>query len=110
MRRWIASGGSGIAINFISADNEAHFRLIEKRQQVRLPREQIVGFEPSTLTPTIIDQRDGIKGKRKSKKDKLREAAAAQTNELSAKTSQPIAKPASFSWPKKPAHSNNQTK
>ena len=105
--RTARAGTSGIAINFISADNEAHFRLIEKRQQMRLTREQIVGFEPSTLTPTIIDQRGGIKGKRKSKKDKLREAAAAQTQEPNTKTSQPIANHASFSWPKKPAHSNN---
>ena len=105
--RTARAGTSGIAINFISADNEAHFRLIEKRQQMRLTREQIVGFEPSTLTPAIIDRHGGIKGKRKSKKDKLREAAAAQTHDPNAKTSQPIANQASFSWPKKPAHSNN---
>ncbi|WP_211462414.1 DEAD/DEAH box helicase [Collimonas silvisoli] len=79
------AGKSGIAISFISADTEAHFRLIEKRHQLKCEREQIAGFEPvvvatSANTPdakSLIDASNGgIKGKRKSKKDKLREAAA----------------------------------
>ncbi|WP_211454948.1 DEAD/DEAH box helicase [Collimonas antrihumi] len=76
------AGKSGIAISFISADTEAHFRLIEKRHHLRCEREQIAGFEPvvtavsaSTESPTDTAN-GGIKGKRKSKKDKLREAAA----------------------------------
>jgi superfamily II DNA/RNA helicase len=77
------AGASGEAISFISADNAAHFRLIEKRQQLCLPRERITGFEPSeTMLPAASlvdpDGNGGIKGKRKSKKDKLREAAAQQ--------------------------------
>ena len=59
---------------------EAHFRLIEKRQGLRVPRERIAGFEPvevATAPPaTSPDTAGGIKGKRKSKKDKLRAAAA----------------------------------
>ena len=76
------AGESGVAVSFITADNEPHFRLIEKRQGVRVPREQVEGFE-QTETPTapVSAATDtlngGIKGKRKSKKDKLREAAAA---------------------------------
>lgn len=75
------AGASGMAVSFVSADTEQHFRLIEKRQGVRVPRETLAGFEPvltaslpaSTATDTV---NGGIKGKRKSKKDKLREAAA----------------------------------
>ncbi|WP_174459583.1 DEAD/DEAH box helicase [Chromobacterium subtsugae] len=78
------AGASGEAISFVSADCAAHFKLIEKRQQLRLPRERIDGFEPSeaaapTASLTDPDGNGGIKGKRKSKKDKLREAAAQQT-------------------------------
>jgi ATP-dependent RNA helicase RhlE len=71
------AGETGLAINFISADTHAHFRLIEKRHQFDLPREQIAGFEP-VETAAPIPSTGGIKGKRKSKKDKLREAAARQ--------------------------------
>ncbi|HEX8406287.1 MAG TPA: helicase-related protein, partial [Duganella sp.] len=76
------AGESGVAISFVSAETEQHFRLIEKRQDILLPREQIPGFEPvETLAPPPADSvtdtvNGGIKGKRKSKKDKLREAAA----------------------------------
>lgn len=40
------AGETGTAVSFISADSEAHFRLIEKRNKMRLPRERIAGFEP----------------------------------------------------------------
>ena len=71
------AGASGVAVNFISAETHAHFQLIEKRNGLTLEREQIVGFEPrETETPApMTDGTGGIKGKRKSKKDKLREAA-----------------------------------
>ena len=69
------AGEAGIAINFISADTHAHFRLIEKRHQLDLPREQIPGFEPVEIVVPVAST-GGVKGKRKSKKDKLREAAA----------------------------------
>jgi superfamily II DNA/RNA helicase len=75
------AGASGIAVSFITPDAEQHFRLIEKRQNVRVAREQLAGFEPGSaaqpLPPGADDGTGGIKGKRKSKKDKLREAAAA---------------------------------
>jgi len=41
------AGESGIAVSFVPGDLEAHFRLIEKRQGLRVPREIIAGFEPS---------------------------------------------------------------
>jgi superfamily II DNA/RNA helicase len=39
------AGATGVAISFVSADTEAHFRLIEKRQRLRVPREVIAGFQ-----------------------------------------------------------------
>jgi ATP-dependent RNA helicase RhlE len=76
------AGEAGIAVSFVSAGTEAHMRLIEKRNQLRLPRETIVGFEPAeTEAPAApAPNTGGIKGKRKSKKDKLREAAARKEN------------------------------
>lgn len=78
----LSRGGDqpGLAVSFICADapgSEAHFRLIEKRQGLRVAREQIPGFEPAVVSaPTAADPNGGVKGRRKSKKDKLREAAA----------------------------------
>lgn len=74
------AGEAGLAISFICADaaNEAHFRLIEQRHDFKIPREQIAGFEPSaevladTEAIRPLDPNGGIKGKRPSKKDKLR--------------------------------------
>jgi len=70
------AGESGLAVSFVSADTAAHFRLIERRHGLNLAREQIAGFEPRELQATPRDVHGGVKGKRKSKKDKLREAAA----------------------------------
>ncbi|MDQ0071247.1 superfamily II DNA/RNA helicase [Variovorax boronicumulans] len=78
------AGESGLAISFVSASTEAHFRLIEKRQGLSLPRERIEGFEPTEVAVPLVDASGtgGIKGKRPSKKDKLRAAAqAAQQGE-----------------------------
>ncbi len=69
------AGQSGLAVSFVSAGTEAHFRLIEKRQGLQLPREVIPGFEPTEVAPAASDGTGGIKGKRPSKKDKLRAAA-----------------------------------
>ncbi|RKH26094.1 DEAD/DEAH box helicase [Corallococcus praedator] len=74
------AGDKGMAISFVSADTEAHFRLIEKRHQLDIAREQVPGFEPTeeaSLAVPPLDPNGGVKGRRKSKKDKLREAAAA---------------------------------
>ena len=73
------AGESGLAVSFITADAAAHFRLIEKRQQMTVVREQVVGFEPietAAVNPVDPDSTGGIKGQRPSKKDKLRAAAA----------------------------------
>lgn len=69
------AGASGVAVSLVSAATEAHFRLIEKRHGFRLERERLPGFEPAATAPTI-PATGGVKGKRKSKKDRLREATA----------------------------------
>jgi superfamily II DNA/RNA helicase len=68
------AGEPGLAVSFVTAESHAHFLLIEKRHQARVPRERIAGFEPTESPPPPTT--GGIKGRRKSKKDKLREAAA----------------------------------
>lgn len=77
------AGESGVSLSFVSSDTLAHWRLIQKRQQLELPLEQVDGFEPVQVAQaaTATDEADsppstgGIKGKRPSKKDKLRAAA-----------------------------------
>ena len=69
------AGAPGLAVSFVSAESEAHFRLIEKRQNFRVEREQIAGFEPTEtakLNAEAAAGTGGIKGARPSKKDKLR--------------------------------------
>jgi ATP-dependent RNA helicase RhlE len=112
--RTARQGAAGVAVSFIAADDpaqEAHFRLIEKRQGLRVTREQVPGFElaagasdplaigSSDGSPVAdsdakarngpeddasprrgLDPNGGIKGRRKSRKDKLREADAARAN------------------------------
>jgi superfamily II DNA/RNA helicase len=86
------AGEEGVAVSFVSAATEAHFRLIEKRHELAGPREVIAGFEP-TETEVPAAATGGIKGKRKSKKDKLREAAG-QT-----RTVESAAPASGFVWP-----------
>ena len=67
------AGKEGVAISFIGLEDEAHFTLIEKRCAVRLAKEEIAGFEREGELPQKEKGSAPIKGKRKSKKDKLRE-------------------------------------
>jgi superfamily II DNA/RNA helicase len=67
----------GLAVSFISTESLAHWRLIEKRQQVKLTLQSIAGFEAQETAPAPSTSPDapgngGVKGKRPSKKDKLR--------------------------------------
>ncbi|MBP9084846.1 MAG: DEAD/DEAH box helicase [Kofleriaceae bacterium] len=75
--RTARAGATGLAVNLITVENAAHFRLIEKRHKFAVAREQIPGFEPTVHTAPPGDPHGGIKGKRPNKKDKLRAAAAA---------------------------------
>jgi ATP-dependent RNA helicase RhlE len=100
------AGRSGSAVTFVTAETEAHLDLIEKRHLTNpVEREVVQGLEPkedewreeAQLSQTSVPGSTpsekglahdkmfgGLKGKRKSKKDKLRESAA---NEASAKRS-----------------------
>ena len=73
------AGEPGLAVSFVSAATEPHWRLIEKRCGLpRIAREQIAGFEPTEVA-TPAQAVGGVKSTtRKSKKDKLREAQRAQ--------------------------------
>jgi ATP-dependent RNA helicase RhlE len=78
------AGMPGLAVSFVTADMQAHWQLICKRQGASAQLEEIEGFEPTdqplptepAIVPTGLDINGGIKGKRMSKKDKLRAAAA----------------------------------
>ncbi|MCM8529203.1 MAG: DEAD/DEAH box helicase [Lentisphaeraceae bacterium] len=79
------AGESGVAISFVDHETEAHFRIIEKRSGKRLDREQLEGFELSGEAPKKQKGSAPVKGKRKSKKDKLREQAAREEKEAAKK-------------------------
>lgn len=78
------AGKKGVAISFVDADSHAHFKLIENRVGVKMRREQITGLLPvdyPTARLLVSDSNGGIKGKRPSKKDRLRAASAEKPNE-----------------------------
>eukprot|EP00548_Thalassiothrix_antarctica_P014086 CAMPEP_0194171980 /NCGR_PEP_ID=MMETSP0154-20130528/6531_1 /TAXON_ID=1049557 /ORGANISM="Thalassiothrix antarctica, Strain L6-D1" /LENGTH=708 /DNA_ID=CAMNT_0038884513 /DNA_START=39 /DNA_END=2165 /DNA_ORIENTATION=- len=92
------AGKQGTAITLVTAPGESHLKLIEKRHLSQpIPREKLSGFEPdeieyqiqysaSEISPpgtqhssrglAYDKMNGGIKGNRKSKKDRLREKAA----------------------------------
>ena len=78
------AGMPGLAVSFVTFEMQAHWKLICKRERVAAELEEIEGFEPTdqttpasvALAPTGLDINGGIKGKRMSKKDKLRAQAA----------------------------------
>jgi superfamily II DNA/RNA helicase len=73
--RTARAGKAGIAVSLISYDEMDHFKLIEKRSNIKLDREQIEGFELTGTPPPKVRGPEPVKGKGKSKKDKLREQA-----------------------------------
>ncbi|MEA3370152.1 MAG: DEAD/DEAH box helicase [Campylobacterota bacterium] len=74
--RTARAGKSGEAISFIDHETQAHFRLIEKRSDIKLKRESVKGFELRGEAPKKVKGPAPVKGKKKSKKDKLREKQA----------------------------------
>jgi len=72
------AGESGVAISFITAEMHGHFGVIERRHRHYVVRERVAGFEPTQTATALLRPTTGggVKGRRKSKKDKLREAAA----------------------------------
>ncbi|MBF5004350.1 DEAD/DEAH box helicase [Diaphorobacter caeni] len=80
------AGASGLAISFVSPATEAHWKLIAKRNALTdvvletLPQYPVTEKAPERQ-PHEDGDNGGVKGKRMSKKDKLRAAAAAATKE-----------------------------
>jgi superfamily II DNA/RNA helicase len=70
------AGETGLAISFVCPETLQHWNLIEKRHNVKLTLETIQGFEATQAVPAQGPGNGGIKGKRPSKKDKLRQMAA----------------------------------
>ena len=71
------AGHAGSAITFVMPAETAHWSLICKRNQLDIALEQVADFEPTEEVPpppVAQDGNGGIKGKRPSKKDKLRAA------------------------------------
>ncbi len=71
--RTARAGKTGTAISFLDNENLNHFKLIEKRYKLNIKKEQIEGFDFTILNTTKQKGNPPIKGRRKSKKDKLRE-------------------------------------
>jgi ATP-dependent RNA helicase RhlE len=67
------AGKSGIAITFVDHETEAHLRLIEKKNHLILTRQEVSGFEIGERSTEKTKGPAPKKGRRKSKKDKLRE-------------------------------------
>ena len=65
------AGAHGDTVSFVTAETLAHWQLIQKRESLLLDLEQVPGFE-SVDEPPAPQGNGGIKGKRPSKKDKLR--------------------------------------
>ena len=78
--RTARAGKIGTAISLITHENNAFFKIIEKKCKIQIQREQVKGFELQGAAPKIEKGRAPVKGKKKSKKDKLREAAAKTDN------------------------------
>ncbi|MEN9888892.1 MAG: ATP-dependent helicase RhlE, partial [Pseudomonadota bacterium] len=70
------AGVQGEAISFVTASAQQHWALICKREKLALELDVLPGFEPVDVPPPPAPGNGGIKGKRPSKKDKLRAAQA----------------------------------
>lgn len=68
------AGKKGEAISFIGHEDKAHFELIQKRLHFLLPQEEIEGYALTGEAVAVEKGKAPVKGKRKSKKDKLRES------------------------------------
>lgn len=70
------AGAQGEAVTFVTAEAQAHWQLIRKREKLDLALDVVPGFEPVDEPPQAAPGNGGIKGRRPSKKDKLRAALA----------------------------------
>jgi ATP-dependent RNA helicase RhlE len=70
------AGELGVAVTFVDHETEDHLRLIEKKNHLMLTRLQVPGLELSDPSTEKTKGPAPTKGRRKSKKDKLREQQA----------------------------------
>jgi len=77
MGRTGRAGAQGLALSLVTPATQHHWQLICKRLRQTVPLEQLPGHEPTETAPEPSAGTGGIKGRRPSKKDKLRAAAAA---------------------------------
>lgn len=75
----LKAGESGRVVNFVSPESLGHWRLIQKRQGLSIESEVIAGYEPQKTDALPEVSAAGIKGKRPSKKDKLRAEISGNT-------------------------------
>lgn len=69
-------GERGESITFVTELDFDHFRLIEKRAQTQMTKEEVPGFEFTAEVKARVNGGAPVKGKKPSKKDKLRMKAA----------------------------------
>ena len=77
--RTARAGKSGDAITFVTLENQEHFELIVKKCNLDIEVENIEGFQRAGEVIIKNKGNTPIKGKRKSKKDKLREQMNKET-------------------------------
>ena len=77
------AGKAGLAVTFIGHEEQAHFKLIEKRSNIKLERESIEGFALTGEAPPRTKGPAPVKGNKKSKKDKLRAQLAREESSKS---------------------------
>ena len=73
------AGEKGLAVSFVDSAAMPHWRLICKRHGLDSATQVLEGFEPTQAAPAatvVADDKRGIKGRRPSKKDRARAAAA----------------------------------
>lgn len=74
--RTARAGKSGFALSFVTLEDIEHFKTIKKQCKLDIEPKQIEGFELVGTAPIKEKGKAPVKGKRKSKKDKLRENIA----------------------------------
>jgi superfamily II DNA/RNA helicase len=74
--RTARAGETGMAVTFVGHEDNAHMALLEKRLRMRLKRETVKDFERTGEAGAGLKGQPPVKGKRMSKKDKARAAAA----------------------------------
>jgi len=90
--RTARAGQGGQAISMISHHEYQHFHVIEKRNDIQLPREQVKGFEPDKQAPPMPTKSGSRKKLKKKNKGKLSKRQRAKA-ENESKSEPPVVSP-----------------